>query len=116
MVAAWSAVKGALKEINYNKNSLISIFRPNFGRFPQVWSTGICCSPEQRLVIKPNIYILFYSGSQSHAPSNDFFPFRKLRFGGRQSNVSMTITACGVSRTTISMSIVRVFELLFHLY
>ena len=32
-----------------------------------------------------------YSGYQSHAPSNDFFLFRKLRFGGRQSNVSMTI-------------------------
>ena len=45
-----------------------------------------------------------------------FFPIRKLRFGGRQSNVSMTIMACGVSRTTISMSIVRVLELLFHLY
>ena len=38
-----------------------------------------------------------YSDYQSHAPSNDFFPFRKLRFGGRQSNVSMTITASGVS-------------------
>ena len=49
-------------------------------------------------------------------PPTIFFPFRKLRFGGRQSNVSMTITACGVSRTTISMSIVRGFELLFHLY
>ena len=41
-----------------------------------------------------------YIGYQSHAHSNDFFPFRKLRFGGRQSNVSMTITASGVSRTT----------------
>ena len=38
-----------------------------------------------------------YSGYQSHAPSNDFFPFRKLHFGGRQSNVSMTITASRVS-------------------
>ena len=34
--------------------------------------------------------VVSYSGYQSHAPSNDFFPFRKLRFGGRQSNVSMT--------------------------
>ena len=37
-----------------------------------------------------------------------FFPFRKLRFSERQSNVSMTITASGVSRTTTeynSMSI-----------
>ena len=34
-----------------------------------------------------------YSGYQSHAPSNDFL----LRFGGRQSNVSMTIKASGVS-------------------
>ena len=32
-----------------------------------------------------------YSGYQSHAPFNDFFPFQKLSFGGRQSNVSMTI-------------------------
>ena len=57
-----------------------------------------------------------YSGYQSQAPSNNFFPFRKLCFGGRQSNVSMTIMASGVSRTTISMSILRVSELLFHLY
>ena len=33
----------------------------------------------------------FYSGYQSHAPLNDFFLFQKLSFGGRQSNVSMTI-------------------------
>ena len=32
-----------------------------------------------------------YSGYQSHAPLNDFFPFQKLSFGGRQSNVSMKI-------------------------
>ena len=31
------------------------------------------------------------SGYQSHAPFNNFFPFQKLSFGGRQSNVSMTI-------------------------
>ena len=49
-------------------------------------------------------------------PPTIFFPFQKLRFGERQSNVSMTITASGVSRTTISMSILRVSELLFHLY
>ena len=48
---------------------------------------------------------LAYSGYQSHAPSNDFFLFQKLRFGGRQSNVSMTIMASAVSGTTISMSI-----------
>ena len=30
-----------------------------------------------------------YSGYQSHAPSNDFFPFRKLCFGGRQSNARL---------------------------
>ena len=41
------------------------------------------------------------SGYQSHAPSNDFFLVRKLRSGGRQSNVSMTITASGVSRTSV---------------
>ena len=49
-------------------------------------------------------------------PPTIFFPFQKLRFGGRQSNVSMTITASGVTGTDISMSILRVFELLFHLY
>ena len=32
-----------------------------------------------------------YSGYQSHAPFDDFFPFQKLSFGGRQSNVSMTM-------------------------
>ena len=57
-----------------------------------------------------------YSGYQSHASSNDFFLSQKLRFGGRQSNVSMTVTASGVSGTTLSMSILRVSELLFHLY
>ena len=59
-----------------------------------------------------------YSGYQSHAPSNDFFLFRKLCFDGRQSNVSMTITVNGVSRTIISVSILGVSELLwvFHLY
>ena len=40
------------------------------------------------------------------------FPSRRLRFGGRQSNVSMTITASGVSRTIISESILGVSELL----
>ena len=50
--------------------------------------------------ILPNIWINYpscfflkigktYSGYQSHAPLNDFFPFQKLSFG--QSNVSMTI-------------------------
>ena len=34
-----------------------------------------------------------YSGYHSRAPLNDFFPFEKLSFGGRQSNVSMTIVA-----------------------
>ena len=52
------------------------------------------------------------SSFQSHALSNNFFPC----FGGRQSNVSMTITASRVSRTTLSMSIFRVSELLFRLY
>ena len=32
-----------------------------------------------------------YSGCQPHTPCNDLFPFQKLSFGGRQSNVSMTI-------------------------
>ena len=50
-----------------------------------------------------------------HATFKDFFPFRKLHFGGRQSNVSMTIMASRVSRTTISLSILRGSELLFHL-
>ena len=36
--------------------------------------------------------LAIYSGYQSHAPSNSFFLFRKLSFGGRQSNVTMTIT------------------------
>ena len=31
-----------------------------------------------------------YSGYQSHAPFNIFFPFQKLSFGERQSNVIMT--------------------------
>ena len=56
----------------------------------------------------------YYSSYQSHAPPTIFFPFQKLRFGGRQSNVSMTITASAVTGTTISMSILRVSELLFH--
>ena len=39
-------------------------------------------------------------------PQTIFSPFQKLRFGGRQSNASMTITASGaVTGTTISMSI-----------
>ena len=59
---------------------------------------------------------LCYSGYQSHVPSNDFFTFQKVRFGGRQSNVSMTITESAVTGTTISMSILRVFDSLFHLY
>ena len=69
--------------------------------------------PSQKIALKNKIHSwwpLRYSGYQSHAPSNDFFPFLKVRFGGRQSNVSMTITM------TISMSILRVAELLFHLY
>ena len=37
------------------------------------------------------IHCMDYSGYQSHAPFSDFFPFQKLSFGGRQSNVSMTI-------------------------
>ena len=46
----------------------------------------------------------FVTAVISHTrPPTIFSPFRKLRFGGRQSNVSMTITASGVSRTTISM-------------
>ena len=49
-------------------------------------------------------------------PPTIFSQFQKLRFGGRQSNVSMTITASGVTGTTISMSIFRVSELLFQLY
>ena len=57
-----------------------------------------------------------YSGYQSHVPSHDFFPFRKLHFGGRQSNVSMAITASRVSRTIISVSILWVSELFFRLY
>ena len=28
--------------------------------------------------------LVYYSGYQSHAPLNDFFPFEKLIFGGRQ--------------------------------
>ena len=39
----------------------------------------------------PPLHIFFYSGYQSHAPFNDFLPLQKLSFGGRQSNVSMTI-------------------------
>ena len=35
--------------------------------------------------------IYCYSSYQSHAPFNDFFGIQKLSFGGRQSNVSMTI-------------------------
>ena len=54
--------------------------------------------------------------SVTRALQRFFFPFQKLRFGGRQSNVSMTITASGVTGTDISTSILRVFELLFHLY
>ena len=55
------------------------------------------------------------TGVISHTrPPTIFFPFQKLRFGGRQSNVSMTITASAVTGTTISMSILRVSELLFH--
>ena len=42
--------------------------------------------------------------------------FQKVRFGGRQSNVSMTITASAVTGTTILMLMLRVSELLFHLY
>ena len=36
-------------------------------------------------------FTIFYSGYQSHAPFDDFFPFQNLSFGGRQSNVSMTM-------------------------
>ena len=34
--------------------------------------------------------ILFYSGYQSHASFDDFFPIQKLSFDGRQSNVAMS--------------------------
>ena len=50
------------------------------------------------------------------SPPTIFFPFRKLRFGGRQSNISMTKTASGVSGTTVSMSVLSISKLLFHLY
>ena len=45
-----------------------------------------------------------YSGYHSHAPFNDFFPFRKLRFGGRQSNASMTITASNSQSIQVALS------------
>ena len=48
-------------------------------------------------------HIFLYSGYQSHVHSNDFCLFQKLRFGGRQSNVSMEITASRVTETTISI-------------
>ena len=48
-----------------------------------------------------------YSGYQSHAPFNDFFPFRKLRFGGRQSNASMTITASNSQSIQVALSSLR---------
>ena len=66
------------------------------------------------LLLFLSLAIPFYSGYQSHAPSNDFF--QKVRFGGRQSHLSMTIMASAVTRTTISMSILRVSGLLFYLY
>ena len=57
------------------------------------------------IIILHDIFLYSGYGYQSHAPSNDFFPFQKLRFDGRQSNVSMTMTASGVSGTTISSNI-----------
>ena len=57
----------------------------------------------------------FVTAVISHTcPPMIFLPFQKLHFGGCQSNVSMTIMASGVSGTTISMSILRVSEWLFH--
>ena len=47
-------------------------------------------------------------------PRTIFSQFKNYIFGGRQSNVSMTITANGVTGTTIS--ILWVSELLFQLY
>ena len=52
------------------------------------WARTWLCSFNVRATL---ISRFFYSGYQSHAPFNDFFPFQKLSFGGRQSNVSMTI-------------------------
>ena len=51
------------------------------------------CCKVRHSVTKPNSYKQFqnYSGYQSHTPFNNFFSFQKLSFGGRQSNVSMTI-------------------------
>ena len=43
-----------------------------------------------RLILN-HLFCVPYSGYQSHEPFNDLFPFQKLSFGGRQSNVSMTI-------------------------
>ena len=52
-----------------------------------------------KTTLKVHAWLSPYSGYHSHTPSNDFFPLRKLNFGGCQSNASMTITASGVSRT-----------------
>ena len=41
-------------------------------------------------------------------PPKIIFPFQKLRFGGRQSNVSMTITASGVTGTNVNSQSIRV--------
>ena len=49
-------------------------------------------------------------------PQTIFSHFKNYVFGGRQSNVSMTITTSTVTGTTTSMSILRVSELLFQLY
>ena len=59
----------------------------------------------------------FLTAVISHTrPRTIFSHFKNYVFGGRQSNVSMTITASAVTGTTISMSILRVSELLFQLY
>ena len=60
------------------------------------WKEGKRCESLQRL-------------SVTHALQR-FKTFQKLRFGGLQSNVSMTITASGVSRNTISMSCINQFS------
>ena len=77
--------------------------------FYHPYPRAFCTIPSFARIKKPRWSPIELNGSyQSHASSNDFFPFRKLRFGGCQSNVSMTITASGVSRTTtesISMSV-----------
>ena len=56
--------------------------------------------------MKKNQFCPAFRAVISHTrPPMIFFPFQKLRFGGRQSNVSMTITSGVVTGTTILMSI-----------